>query len=60
MTITRTTEGIYTITNGPATIGWVHRASRGCWRALTRSGHLTHHRTLTEAVETIEAVEAQP
>ena len=55
MTITRTTEGLYTLTQGPATIGWVQRASRGCWRALTPAGLLTHHRTLTEAVEAVEA-----
>lgn len=54
MTITRTTEGLYILTNGPATIGWVQRAARGCWRALTPAGLLTHHRTLTEAVEALE------
>jgi hypothetical protein len=53
MTITRTTEGLYILTNGPAVIGWVQRATRGCWRALTPAGALTHHRTLTEAVEAI-------
>jgi len=57
MTITRTTEGVYTLTNGPALIGWVQRATRGCWRALTPAGGLTHHRTFTEAVE---AIECQP
>ena len=57
MTISRTTEGLYVLTNGPATIGWVQRAARGCWRALTPAGGLTHHRTLTEAVE---ALETQP
>ena len=53
MSITRTTEGLYVLTTEVATLGWVQRASRGCWRALTPSGHLTHHRTLTEAVDAI-------
>lgn len=57
MTITRTTEGLYVLTTDTATLGWVQWATRGCWRALTPSGVLTHHRTLTEAVE---ALEAQP
>ena len=54
MKIHRTTEGVYILTSGPALIGWVQRASRGCWRALTPAGALTHHRTLTEAVEALE------
>ena len=54
MTITRTTEGLYVLTTDTATLGWVQRATRGCWRALTPSGVLTHHRTLTEAVEALE------
>lgn len=54
MTITRTTEGLYVLTIDTTTLGWVQRASRGCWRALTPSGVLTHHRTLTEAVEALE------
>ena len=54
MTITRTTEGLYILTNGPSTLGWVQRAHRGLWRALTPSGTLTHHKTLTEAVEALE------
>ena len=53
MTITRTTEGLYILTNGSSLLGWVQRATRGCWRALTPAGALTHHRTLTEAVEAI-------
>ena len=34
-------------------LGWVQKRAKGGWRALTLSGHLTHHQSRESAREAV-------